>query len=397
MINALHIKFKCLNTITIFLFSISIVGCSSAKIVPLNNTTQQTSISVQVTESTVITFPDKNLEQTIREEIQCPTGDILKDDVDKITKLQNTEGKHIANLSGIEHLTNLSSLDLGNNQISNVGPLKDLTSLTNLNLATNQISNIEPLKNLTNLTNLDLGTNQMSDIEPLKGLTNLTNLNLAANKMSNIESLKNLTKLTNLDLATNQMSNIEPLKGLTNLTNLDLATNQISNIESLKGLTNLIDLDLATNQMNNIDSLKGLTNLTSLDLATNQMSNIDPIKELDNLIELNLETNQIKDYSPAVVYCKSIVNIDIANTDIAPKQKIISGGNQVTDSPVITYPDDNFEKSVSDTIQSPIVDILKGDVDKITIPQSNTNISGIENHTESDLDTNNISNIDRLN
>ena len=104
MINALHIKFKCINSITIFLFSISIVGCSSAKIVSSNSATQQTSISVQVTESTVITFSDKNLEQTIREEIQCPTGDILKDDVDKITKLQNAEGKHITNLSGIEKI-----------------------------------------------------------------------------------------------------------------------------------------------------------------------------------------------------------------------------------------------------------------------------------------------------
>lgn len=402
MINTLHIKFKCLNSITIFLFSISIVGCSSTKIVSSNNATEQNSISVQVTESTVITFPDKNLEQTIREEIQCPTGDILKDDVDKITKLQNTEGKHIANLSGIEHLTNLSSLNLGNNQIINVTPLKDLTSLTNLNLATNQISDIAPLKNLTNLTNLDLATNQMSDIEPLKGLTNLTHLNLAANQMSNIESLKNLTKLTNLDLATNQMSNIEPLKELTNLTNLDLATNQISNIESLKGLTNLIDLDLSTNQMNNIDSLKGLTNLTSLDLATNQMSNIDPLKELDNLIELNLKTSQIEDYSPAVVYCKSMVNIDIdnrdiSNTAIAPKQKIISGGNQVADSPAIKYPDDNFQKSIIGTIPPPTADILKGDVDKITDSQNNTNVSGLDKITDPNLDTNTISNIDHLN
>ena len=138
MRNVSYIKFKWLNIFIIFLFSISLVGCSSTKIVFLNNTTQQKSISVQITESTVITFPDKNLEQTIREEIQCPTGDILKDDVDKITKLQNAQDKHITNLSGIENLTNLTLLNLSNNQISNIEPLKGLTNLTNLNLSSNQ-------------------------------------------------------------------------------------------------------------------------------------------------------------------------------------------------------------------------------------------------------------------
>jgi len=389
MRNKLHSKFKYLYTFIIFIFSINIVGCSSAKIVSQKNSNEQNSISVQVTKSTVITFADKNLEQTIRDEIQCPNGDILKDDVDKITKLQTTKGKHITNLSGIEHLTNLALLNLNNNQIINIGPLKDLTNLTHLNLDNNQISNIEPLKDLTNLTNLDLATNQMSDIEPLKGLTKLTHLNLAANQMSNIEFLKGLTNLTNLDLAANQMINIEPLKGLINLTNLDLATNRINNIESLKGLTNLTNLDLATNQMSNIDPLKCLTKLTHLDISTNQMSTIEPLKELANLTELNLEANQIEDYSPAVVYNKIMVNTGNIDTVITPKEKPISISNQVVASTSISLPDDNSKKSIKDTIQPATVGILKVDVDKITSPQDNPikDVLEIEDFTDSNLDT----------
>src|SRR5665647_115756 len=130
MKNKTYIKFKLANIFIISLFSFSLVGCSSTK----NAYLSQNSICVQITESTIIRFPDKNLENAIREKIQSPTGDILKDDVDKITNLQNVAGKHITNLSGIENLTDLALLDLSDNQISNIDPLVGLTNLNNLYL-----------------------------------------------------------------------------------------------------------------------------------------------------------------------------------------------------------------------------------------------------------------------
>jgi len=222
-------KFKLLIIFAIFLLSTGIVGCRFTKNMLSNNDSEEKSISVQVTESTVIKFPDKNLEKIIREKIQCPTGDILKDDVDKITEIGDSEGKHITNLSGIENLTNLTLLNLSNNHISNIEPLKELTMLTNLNLASNQMSNIEPLKGLTKLTSLNLNTNKISNIEALKGLTNLTDLNLDTNETNDIEPLKGLTRLTYLNLDSNNIRNIEPLKGLAKLADLNLDTNQIKN------------------------------------------------------------------------------------------------------------------------------------------------------------------------
>jgi len=222
-------KFRLLNIFAIFLLSTGIVGCRFTKNILSNNAPEGEFISVKVTESTVITFPDKNLEKIIREKIQCPTGDILKDDVDKITEIGDSEGKHITNLSGIENLTNLTLLNLSNNHINSIEPLKELTMLTNLNLASNQMSNIEPLKGLTKLTSLNLNTNKISNIESLKGLTNLTDLNLDTNETNDIEPLKGLTRLTYLNLDSNNIRNIEPLKGLTKLADLNLDTNQIKN------------------------------------------------------------------------------------------------------------------------------------------------------------------------
>ncbi|MGV8983608.1 YARHG domain-containing protein [Clostridium sp.] len=167
MKNISYIKFKLLNILILALFIVSFVGCNSAKNTSLNNTAMEKSICAQITESTVITFPDKNLEKIIREKIESPTGDILKDDVSKITDLPNAGYKHIKNLSGIENLTNLTSLNLSDNQISNIKPLEGLTNLTSLDLAVNEISNIEPLKGLINLTKLDLDTNRIKDYSPV--------------------------------------------------------------------------------------------------------------------------------------------------------------------------------------------------------------------------------------
>ncbi|MBU3110993.1 YARHG domain-containing protein [Clostridium lacusfryxellense] len=165
MRNISYNKLNWVNILIISLFSLSLVGCSTLE----NASTNEESICVQITESTIITFPDKNLEQMVRDIIQCPTGAIIKDDVDKISSLQNTIGKHITNLSGIENLTNLTLLNLSNNQITNIEPLIGLTKLTDLALVNNKITNIEPLKELANLNSLELDNNKIKDYSPISG------------------------------------------------------------------------------------------------------------------------------------------------------------------------------------------------------------------------------------
>jgi hypothetical protein len=138
----------------------------------------------------VVTFPDPILQAGIREAIGKPSGDILQSDLDGLTSYSNFGG--MANLTGMEHCTNLTHLLLGgNNQISDLdlSPLSGLTNLTGLLLIGNNISNISPLAGLTNLGGLDLTRNQITDISPLVGLTNLFYLTLDENRISNLEPL----------------------------------------------------------------------------------------------------------------------------------------------------------------------------------------------------------------
>ena len=69
----------------------------------------------------VVILPDPNLEVAIREAIDKPIGDIYQSDLEELTEFSASE-RNIVNLSGLEHCTNMTSLDLGYNQISDISP-----------------------------------------------------------------------------------------------------------------------------------------------------------------------------------------------------------------------------------------------------------------------------------
>ena len=229
--------------------------------------------SVVKADSTVY-FPGLNLRAVIREAIGKPTGDIYQSDLDTLVNL-NAATRGITNLTGLEHCTSLTRLDLGNNQISDISPLSGLTSLTILVLSGNQVSDISPLSGLTSLTELYLDSNQISDISPLSGLTSLTELRLYSNQIGDISPLSGLTSLTELRLYSNQISDVSPLAGLTDLTELVLGHNQISDVSPLSGLTSLTILYLYGNQISDIKPLVGNPGIASGDtvyLYTNPLS-----------------------------------------------------------------------------------------------------------------------------
>ncbi|MCW07170.1 LPXTG cell wall anchor domain-containing protein [Listeria monocytogenes] len=246
-----------------------------------------------------VIFPDAALAETIRDTLGKSSVDdiVTQAELDTITRVSESY-RGIADISGMENLTNLGYLHLNNNQISDISPLANLTNLSNLDLYNNQISDISPLANLTNLSDLGLYNNQISDISPLANLTNLSNLDLNNNQISDLSPLSNLTNLKDLGLYNNQISDISPLSNLTNLSHLNLNYNQISDISPLANLANLSNLDLDNNQISDISSLANLTNLKNLYLNNNQISDISSLANLTNLEYLYLNYNQISDISP---------------------------------------------------------------------------------------------------
>ena len=143
--------------------------------------------------SEVVSIPDAELAAAIREELNLASGAVITQlDMLDLTSLnadktvwETGQGRptpyhNIADLTGLEHATNLKYVLISKNRISDLTPLAGLKKLRSLSISFNQISDIRPLAGLKLLSSLGLDGNQISDIRPLAELKNLTGLGLRA-------------------------------------------------------------------------------------------------------------------------------------------------------------------------------------------------------------------------
>ncbi len=182
-----------------------------------------------------VSIPDAVLRGVIETKLGKSSGDtITEKEMNDMTgsiahRDPNDSQDDISDLTGLEHATGITILNIRGSNITNLSPLADLTQLTDLNLEENSITDITSLQKLTILDTLDLDNNQIVDITPLKNLTVLTQLNLRFNKITNIEPLKDLTNLTILSLQGNTgISNISHLKRLVSLVTLNLTSTSVT-------------------------------------------------------------------------------------------------------------------------------------------------------------------------
>ena len=206
---------------------------------PLNpvsiNTHIPTLISrgVRVDFDKLVDIPDSNLRTAIEKALGKASGvTITTEDMKSLYELEAPNAS-ITDLTGLEHATNLTLLNLSDNSISDISPLAGLNNLAELYLSDNSISDISPLAGLNNLIWLELHNNSISDLSPLKGLNNLISLELSDNSISDISPLAGLTNLRILGLSGNSISDISPVAGLINLIELSLENNSISDISPL--------------------------------------------------------------------------------------------------------------------------------------------------------------------
>ena len=253
----------------------------------------------------IVEIPDRSLAWAIRRTLGLRGGaDITKRAMSRLTNLHaNSElfrGRpQPTNLSGLEHATNLTHLNLNGNRIADLIPIAGLTNLISLRLYNNQFSSLTPLEGLTSLKSLDLSSNRIDNITSLKGLTNLVELFIQLNEIQDVTPLKNMANLKTLYLSENNVEDITALAGLTNLTRLFLQANSIQDITALKDMTNLETLYLSSNDIEDITALEGLTNMKHLHLSYNRrLRDVSPLVRLVNLEILRLFGCSIEDTTP---------------------------------------------------------------------------------------------------
>ncbi len=86
-----------------------------------------------------VTFADSRVELAIRAAIDKPAGDIRPSDLEDLTSL-SAERRGITDLGGLQYCTNLTTLDLSDNEIADISPLLSLSKLRTVTLNGNPLS-----------------------------------------------------------------------------------------------------------------------------------------------------------------------------------------------------------------------------------------------------------------
>ncbi len=231
---------------------------------------------------------------------KAPGAAVTASEMAELTALEMPAGPgggRVVSLSGLEHATNLTSLDLNGHNVSDISALACLDSLTTVDLAGNDITDISALTGLSGLTTLGLAGNTIADVSALSGLTSLSALDLSDNDIAAVGPLAGLSGLRSLNVGQNEISDVTALRGLTGLETLYAYNNQITGIAALSGLTSLTRLHLDHNHITGIAALASLTTLTTLGLGGNQINDIAPLRSLTALEMLYLFDNDIADPS----------------------------------------------------------------------------------------------------
>ncbi|EBF5204912.1 leucine-rich repeat domain-containing protein, partial [Listeria monocytogenes] len=318
-----------------------------------------------ITQPTAISaiFPDAALAGYMRVRLgkSSVNDTVTQSQLDLVTTV-SVVNKGIISLSGLEHLTNLETLDAAINEITDISALSGLTNISTLNLTANPISDISVLSGLTKLKDLGIGSVQVSDISALSNLPNLEKLGMGdipaisdLGALSNLQSLKelqinngylsdvnalsgllnlekvsmssnrteisnvnlnNMPKLKNLSMDRCQISNAFSISNLPNLESINLNGNNISSISGISGLSSLRSLSLWSNNISDISGLSGLSSLRSLTLAENNISDISGLSEFSSLTSLNLDKNNISDVS-ALSGLTNLTDLHIASNQVS--------------------------------------------------------------------------------
>jgi len=131
--------------------------------------------------------------------------------------------RQVHSLEGLQHLTNLETLNLSGNAVQELSPLSGLLRLQKLDLSRNRITDVKPLSGAVALGRLTLSDNRISDPRPLQSLPRLTMLNIAGNRITDVSRLVRCPKVDELWIGSNPLTDVAPLLFMPSLLGVDLA------------------------------------------------------------------------------------------------------------------------------------------------------------------------------
>jgi Leucine-rich repeat (LRR) protein len=173
----------------------------------------------------------------------------------------------------LEYLSVINSQNLLLSEIVNIKNLRELYYKSNIK-TDNDLINLE---GLSNLTILNLSDNNIKSVENMGLLKDLISIDISINKIESIDVLKNNTKLKYVYLQKNNIKDIRPLKLNKNIKYLMASHNNFSEIDFIENLNDIELLNLQNNPIKVVPNLLNLKNLNITDLNID-WKNVDDLK-----------------------------------------------------------------------------------------------------------------------
>jgi len=261
--------------------------------------------------------------------------------------------RSISDLTGIDQIQNLSSIDLGNNDgegnwnsVSDISPLSVRAPLLRLDVGRNNVSDFSqlnffgpqlafffadynpatdyaPIYARTDLQGLGMSGNWGFDPSLLAGHVGLVEVRLADLGISDLSFLAGKTQLNSLDATSNRISDISVLTGLINLQYLNLGANRIIDITALQNLPLQGYLGLWGNRITSAAALSGQVGLDSIDISTNRLNDVTAFAGLTQLTYLGVSRNPLlSDISP-LASLTSLTGLDLSDTGVSNLSAVV--------------------------------------------------------------------------
>lgn len=331
-------------------------------------------------------FPDANLAKVVA---QAATGsdDITQvatqADLDKVVTL-TANSKEIANLTGIDLLRNVTSINLSDNKITTVSLKGDITlpNLTSINLRGNDLTTID-IQDQPKLVKVFCDTQDSAELTEVI-LKNLPALKIAggADGADTIDFSKTptLVKVTleNLPEMAGGITVIEcsitdiTIKNLPQALNVNIYDNKITTLSGLENLPLITRIYASKNELTSLANLNSFPSITVISVNDNHISELpeDIVTKIPSLTVINA-TNQTITLPEKTVVKNFVLDNPIKNLGRVPAANTISNGGTYTNSQInwafenikdVTALDYQFSEGINNSV---IVGTFSG---KVTVP-----------------------------
>ncbi|MBB6672053.1 stalk domain-containing protein [Cohnella nanjingensis] len=253
---------------------------------------------------TNVVFQDAALEAGLKEILQ-KSGETSLTAADlQSLAVVDLPGRGIRDLGGLEYATNLTHLNLSDNEISDLAPLLPLTEIRGLNLTRNRIASLDALSAMKDMGQLEVAQNEIASLDVIRGFSRLHTLDVSYNKLANIDALAGASNLTTLSISGNQLTRLDPVGRLAKLESLRAAENRIEDLAPLRSLKGLMHLAIDGNRVTDLGPLRDLTGMRSLTADRNRIKDLTPLRNLTQLYMIYVNKNEVYSLEPLKGHAK---------------------------------------------------------------------------------------------